>query len=236
MERLPRLICAGPASFGQHAKEVKVHVLSESVFCPRAAILALESGEDSGMKNRCSDRAWTTCRLRRASVRRGIACGLGKMSPLADPGRPRDCWCIAGGGDSSRLCGRSRDVAGVLCRRQVVGSLHADRDLGAGTALFAAAVPVTIDLKPQESGEVNWWSLRKAGFDCRKPVESAPRPGQRLVGKPWRDAHKGHDPADSCDSETPGGADVGQQHVVAFGRVLPTDRSVRTGRCALSVC
>lgn len=31
-----------------NAKEVNVHVLSESVFCPRAAILALESGEDTG--------------------------------------------------------------------------------------------------------------------------------------------------------------------------------------------
>ena len=34
--------------FPRRSEDVKVHVLSEHVFCPRAAMLAHESGEDSG--------------------------------------------------------------------------------------------------------------------------------------------------------------------------------------------
>lgn len=38
---------------------------------------------------------------------------------------------------------------------------------------------------------MNWWSLRKAGFDCIQPVDPHRDPGQQLVGRPWRVLTKG---------------------------------------------
>ena len=44
---------------------------------------------------------------------------------------------------------------------------------------------------PQQIQEVNWWSLRKAGFDCQKLVDPHRDPAERLVGRPWRVLTKG---------------------------------------------
>lgn len=45
-----------------------------------------------------------------------------------------------------------------------------------------------VDLKepPTQVREVNWWSLRKAGFDCLKPEGIYEDPVARLRGQPWR--------------------------------------------------
>ena len=51
-------------------------------------------------------------------------------------------------------------------------------------AVFEAAPKETIDLASREIRVVNWWTLRKAGFDCEKPRDSHRDPGQRLHGKP----------------------------------------------------
>lgn len=34
--------------------------------------------------------------------------------------------------------------------------------------------------------QVNWWALRKAGFDCWKPQLPYQDPNEQLTGKPWR--------------------------------------------------
>jgi hypothetical protein len=39
--------------------------------------------------------------------------------------------------------------------------------------------------------EMNWWSLRKAGYDCQRPVEPYVHADQGLCGKPWRVLTKG---------------------------------------------
>jgi hypothetical protein len=58
-------------------------------------------------------------------------------------------------------------------------------------SVFAAAVPATIELSSPQIREVNWWSLRKAGFDCLKPVDVLRDPDERLAGRPWRILTKG---------------------------------------------
>lgn len=42
-------------------------------------------------------------------------------------------------------------------------------------ALLLSAEPATIDLNPQEIIPVNWWSLRKMGFDCSSPIDCVTR-------------------------------------------------------------
>ena len=55
---------------------------------------------------------------------------------------------------------------------------------------FEAAAPAAIDLAAQEVRKVNWWSLRKAGFDCLKPVDAIgdpdPTPGRTAVADPYQ--------------------------------------------------
>jgi hypothetical protein len=58
-------------------------------------------------------------------------------------------------------------------------------------AIFCAATPATIDFDTQQIRQVNWWSLRKAGFDCFKPVDPHFNPAEQLTGRPWRILTKG---------------------------------------------
>jgi len=51
-------------------------------------------------------------------------------------------------------------------------------------ALFRAAPATPVDLAPQQIHEVNWWTLRKFGFDCVKPND--PYADGELAGRPWR--------------------------------------------------
>jgi hypothetical protein len=51
-------------------------------------------------------------------------------------------------------------------------------------AAFRAAPAIEVDLAPQEICEVNWWTLRKFGFDCAKPND--PYSDGELAGRPWR--------------------------------------------------
>lgn len=174
------------------AREVRVHVLSEHVYCPRAAILAMESGDDNGEdepqlgprldgfwdydEHRFVEElhaAWGQLRLWLTLVAPAILLVLvvwRLVSPL---------WGIAASLPLFYLAAQLWD-AGM----RIV-------DLVRERAKFDAAPPTNIDLAPQQIREVNWWSLRKAGFDCRKPADPHRDPGERLVGKPWRVLTKG---------------------------------------------
>ena len=52
MERIPRSETPSTQGRSSNLEEVRVHVLSEHVFCPRAAVLAMESGDDNGEEER----------------------------------------------------------------------------------------------------------------------------------------------------------------------------------------
>ena len=42
--------------------------------------------------------------------------------------------------------------------------------------------PIRLDLESDEIRQINWWSLRKAGFDCRKPVDPHRDPDGTWLG------------------------------------------------------
>ena len=174
--------------------EVGVHVLSQHVFCPRAAILALEMGKDNGEEGQEQEggprlagvfdydlhrfaeaiqSAWHEVRLWATLVAAAtiLVFGLWRLwSPLAGlVGTLPLFLCLARFWDlSSRLI-----------------------DLIRERAVFLSAPPLSVDLTSTEIQEVNWWSLRKAGFDCLKSVDAFRDPESRLVGKPWRLLVKG---------------------------------------------
>jgi len=166
---------------------VGVHVLSEHVFCPRAALLALESSEDDGEEERplgprldgCLDydehhfveelqaawgqaRLWLTLMAPATLLMRAVwrlyspTGGLMVLFPLL--------FLVV------RL--------GQVLKRVVT--------LVRTRALLRAAEPATIDLQSEQIRLINWWSLRKAGFDCSKPVQPHHDAALRLTGRPWR--------------------------------------------------
>ena len=181
-----------PLPFRADSKEIGVHVLSEHVFCPQAAVLALESGPDDGSEEprlgpRLADfadydehrfveelqAAWREVRIWITLLAPAALLVL-VVWRLTSP-----VWGIVVSLPVFYLAARLRDT-GLL-----IATLVRER------AEYNAAPPTNIDLAPQEVQTVNWWSLRKAGFDCRKPVDSYRDPGQQLAGRPWRVLTKG---------------------------------------------
>lgn len=185
MNRLPNVEEDPP----QHltARRIGVHVLSEHVFCPRAGALALESqDEDRGEEGLgvgprldyfCYD--YDQARFDEAiendwgQLRRWLTwLAPALLLPFA-------AW-------------RLHSVpAGLLASLPIfwliAQSLETVKSLMTHLRARAAcrnAPSTTIDMAPTNMIKVDWWSLRRAGFDCHKPVD-AHRDAQ-LVGRPWR--------------------------------------------------
>lgn len=192
MERFSFDVEPGRGGLGRSPREVSVHVLSEGVFCPRAAVLALESGRDNGedeplLGPRLDEfadydehrfveelhaawgevRFWLTLLAPAALLVVGV---WWLVSPI---------WGVIVSLPLFRLGSR----LWVTGKRIVALVRQLD--------MFDAAPGGDIDLAPQEIREVNWWSLRKAGFDCQKLVDPHRDPVEGLVGRPWRVLTKG---------------------------------------------
>jgi len=81
-------------------------------------------------------------------------------------------------------------------------------------ARYRAAAEVEIDLLPTEVRRLNWWSLRKAGFDCIKLLDALSAPDGDLNGKPWRILTKGNTIGVPVIRRHQGNSDWGPQHEV----------------------
>jgi hypothetical protein len=168
-------------------RPIRVHVLSEHIFCGRAGELALESqGEDQGeegprfgprLDHFCYDydearfnetiqhdwgelRRWLTW-LAPAVFLPFAAWRLHSLPAALLMSLPM-FWVAA----------QIWEVVKTLIRHLRVRSV------------YRAATAVTIDMAPTNLIQVDWWALRKAGFDCHKPVDAYR--DERLTGKPWR--------------------------------------------------
>jgi hypothetical protein len=172
---------------GLAAPEVGVHVLSEHVFCPRAALLAIESGDDAGEEGLCLGqrldgfhdyddhrfaegihsmwgdlRLWSACLVPALIL---VAVVWRSISPQAAVFTTLPIFYLF-----ARIWDTGMQLITLIRER----------------AILRAAQPASIDLGSQQIREVNWWSLRKAGFDCVKPPDAYRDHSERLTGKPWR--------------------------------------------------
>jgi hypothetical protein len=171
---------------------VSAHVLGEHVFCPRAAILARESTDDDG-----EDEPLLGPRLvgfedmdahRFAAILNVLWGRVRWSSTLLAPAVvvpyvvARTGWPLVG------LC-LALPVFYLLARLWDSGCsiVRVVRE----RTLFEAAEEVTFDPGSPVIREFNWWSLRKAGFDCELPAEPYRNSEQQLAGKPWRVLTKG---------------------------------------------
>lgn len=210
--------------------EVGVHVLSEYVFCERAAILALKMGQDSGEDGRNQEQrngprlhglfdydvhrfaeeiqaAWIRVRnwVTIVGAAMILAFGFWRLwSPMAG---------LVGTLPFFLSLARLWEVSTQLV------------DLIREQSIFRNAPPWNIDLAPTRIQKVDWWSLRKAGFDCLMPADSFRDPELRLVGKPWRMLVKGTSLRIPVIRKHLGEANWGPQHrirISAYCRLIET--------------
>ncbi len=169
-----------------------VHVLSEHVFCPRAALIASESSADEGDEEPILGPRLDL--LIEYSERRFIEALQQSWSEMR-------LWLtlMAFAVLVVMLAGYLHSLtAAVILSLPVFILLAKCWDTLANIialvreqALYRAAPEVVIDLEPTEVKRLSWWSLRKAGFDCNKPPEPFDSPAGDIAGKPWRLLRKG---------------------------------------------
>jgi hypothetical protein len=215
----------GRSRFLGSGPEVGVHVLSEHIFCPRAAVLALELGEDTGddepnLGPRL-DAVYDYDEHRFAEALRSGWAELRLWLTLLAPAlflvyvvwRFVSPFAVIVAGlpalySVARICNSFFSIVWLVRER----------------AVFRAAPAAPIDLAPQQIYEVNWWSLRKAGFDCLKP-EVLRDLNQRLSGRPWRMLTKGTTLRIPVVRRHRGERAWGPQHIVrlaAYCRLIET--------------
>jgi len=216
-------------------RKIGVHVLSEHVFCPRAALIAYESGSDAGDEEpnlgprldlfidydehkfiEAIHQAWGNMRL-----------WLTLMAPAVFFVILAVCfqWVLASLVLSLPifvLLAKSWDTLNniiALIREQ---------------ARYRDAPEVMIDLELTETKRLSWWSLRKAGFDCNKLKDPLDDPASCLVGNPWRQLKKGSIVVPVIRRRR-GNSDWGPQHEIRIAAYCDLIEKCTTGTVPFGV-
>ena len=172
--------------FSPRRRSVGVHVLSEFVFCPRAGVLSSESQrdddgeEDVALGPKLS--GFFDYDERIFAERSAAEWGRGKnWFTLLAP-------CMLLIFVVWRLASPFAAVVVSLPSLYVLAGLW---DVGSALAIlrreravFNAAPTAAINMNPNQICEINWWTLRKAGFDCTRPRDAYV--DEELKGRPWR--------------------------------------------------
>lgn len=171
---------------------IRAHVLGQFVFCPRAAILAEAIGDDDGLDqpdlgpklhsfHDFDERRfaaflelawgrlwWHLTLLAPAVVVPAIVARLGW--PIAGIVLTLPAFYLA-----SRLWGTWNGIQQILEEMKRIETIE----------------PESFDPQSDELRTINWWSLRKGGYDCELPKKPYFNSEQQLTGKPWRVLTKG---------------------------------------------
>ena len=196
-------------------RRIGVHVLSEHVFCPRAALIASEAGDDAGDEEpKLGPRLdlfedYDEHRFTEALHQR-----WGEMRLWLTLMAPAILIVLLVCGFYSLLAGAILSLPILILLAKCWETLTHIIGLVRERARYRAAATVEIDLAPTEIKRLSWWSLRKAGFDCTKPVDALSDPEGELNGKPWRILRKGNTIAVPVIRRHQGSSDWGPQHEV----------------------
>ena len=203
-------------------------------FVPRAAILALESGEDDGeeepslgprldgFEDYDEHRFIEECTRLGEKSGSGLRCWPGGLAGAGCLAVGLPVWGAVVSLPLFYLASRLWDTA-----MRIVALVREQRDIRCGPQLR------TVDLAPQQIQGVNWWSLRQRRDSIARSrwTRTAIRP--RAEGAAVAGAHKGHDLADPSDSQAPRRAGVATAARDSRGGVLPTDQELRRGPSSL---
>lgn len=172
--------------------EVRVHVLSEQVFCPRAAILALESEDDCGEEARpLGPRLDGFENYDEHRFAEELHTRWRQLSLWLTLLAPAILFVLAVWWLTTPIWGAVVSLPVFFLLAKIWDSVVAIIAVVREQAIFRAASPAEIDMTSDQVRDVNWWALRKAGFDCYKPQDSHHDLSERLAGRPWRILTKG---------------------------------------------
>jgi len=173
-------------------RPIGVHVLSEHVFCPRAALIAHESGNDAGDEEpNLGPRLDLFIDYNEHKFIEAIHQAWGEMRLWVTLMAPAVFAVMLAVYFQSVLAAIVLSLPVFILIAKCWDTLTHIIALVRERARYQAAPEVVIDPEPTEIKRLSWWSLRKAGFDCNKPPDPLEDPASSLVGKPWRQLKKG---------------------------------------------
>jgi len=173
-------------------REIGVHVLSEHVFCPRAALIAYESGNDAGDEEpNLGPRLDLFIDYNEHKFTEAIHQAWGDMRLWVTLMAPAVLAVMLAIYFQSVLAAIVLSLPVFILLAKCWDALTHIIALVRERARYQAAPEVVIDPEPTEIKRLSWWSLRKAGFDCDKLQDALDDPGSNLRGKPWRQLKKG---------------------------------------------
>jgi len=195
-------------------RPIGVHVLSEHVFCPRAAVIAYESSGDVGDEEpNLGPRLDLFIDYNEHKFTEALQQAWGEMRLWLTLMAPAVLVVMLACYFHSVLAGLVLSLPVFILLAKCWDTLTHIIALVREQARYRAAPEVVIDPEPTEVKRLSWWSLRKAGFDCNKPVDALSDPDGAVNGRPWRMLRKGTI-AVPVIRRHHGNADWGPQHEV----------------------
>lgn len=167
---------------------IRVHELSEFVFCPRAGVIAHETaaedtGEESSEPGPRLGGYWDYTEHRFTeeiqTVRRNLLYWLLLTIPSVA------LILVIRAYVSLIAAAIAASVLGFVLSK-ILYSLLQLFHLVRERYLLRNAKEATVNFAPKHVTSVNWWALRKAGFECRKPDDNYFDSAEQIAGKPWR--------------------------------------------------
>lgn len=182
--------------YGRNIPNVGVHVLSEQVFCNRAGLLAQLTDQDRGEEEQPTlgpKLDWYGDYDEKTFAETiGVAWGelryWGTLLAVALTALPI-AWLLVGswwGRGPAFIAVWIGCVPVLYCTIHTLQTISWLMHLIRARLTLTRSQQLTIDFDSELVREVNWWSLRKTGFDCRAPNDAYYDPVLRLSGKPWR--------------------------------------------------
>ncbi len=168
-------------------RRIGVHVLSEYVFCGRAGALAIESEtEDDGEEGpRLGPRLDHFCYdYDEVLFNEAIRADWGRLRRWLTWLAPAIFMPFAAWRLHSVMAALVVSFPACFLAAKILEAVGALFTHIRARNIYRAATAATIDMAPTNLIKVDWWSLRKAGFDCHKPLDAYRN--ENLVGRPWR--------------------------------------------------
>jgi len=173
-------------------RTIGVHVLSEHVFCPRAALIASESGPDAGDEEpNLGPRLDLLVDYNEHKFTEALHKAWGEMRLWLTLMAPAVFAVMLAAWFQSVFAALVLSLPIFILLAKCWDTLTRIIAMVREQARFRAAPEVVIDPEPTEIKRLSWWSLRKAGFDCNRPPDPLTDPAGNLTGKPWRQLKKG---------------------------------------------
>lgn len=173
-------------SSNQELPLLRVHVLGEQVFCPRAGVIAFESNDEQSAEPDLGPKLHDWLDYNPLLFREELDRSWEKLSFWLTWLAPAllvvlIVWRFV-----------SPFVAALVSLPAFYAAARAGEILVRICSLlwawhqYTRAPEAEIDLNATKEIDINWWTLRKAGFDCLNPPDAHQHPERPLTGKPWR--------------------------------------------------